>query len=258
MNQYLNTKRLLRLCRKDYYTTRRQIILAAATIGAFIFLIGLIGGKDRPVSPSSYNSYFTIILYLGGIITTAAIFKDRHDRDSIHNWLMLPASTLEKYLVRFLFSTVGLILITLITVWLSSFITSLALFLLYGHSFSLFNFTDKRDIWLIIQGYLALHPFFFLGAAWFRKNQIIKTLLTLFIIQIILSFIGGGLGYMFLIRFAMENEFYMTDQTFFNDIMISGKNIALMARILFQLIIPVCCWTTAYFKLKKAEVKDGI
>ena len=256
-NTRLNPERLYLTARKDLFFTKRQFILVPSTIAAFFLLIGLIAGSTGSAPVDIYGGLFTVTLYLGGLITTSSVFRDRHRQDSIHNWLMLPASTLEKFLVRFLFSTAGVIIIALMTVWISSLLISLANLLLYGHSVLLFN-PLSSEIWYGLQGYLALHSLFFLGASWFKKNHLIKTLLTLFVIQILIGLISSGFGYIFIFRLFRENRFLMETTPFVGNWPLSGRTIAAAVRILVQGIIPLSCWTAAYFRLKEAEVKDGI
>jgi hypothetical protein len=210
-----------------------------------------------PLSSDFFTTFFGGILFLAGLVTTSHVFKDRHNSYNIHNWLMLPASTLEKFLIRFLFSTAGVILGSALCCWLCSLLTGIANALLYNQNMVLFN-PFSFSVWHMIQAYLAIQSLFFLGASWFRKNHFLKTVLTLFILQILISLISGGLGYMFLFRF-LEGDFNgMAGEVFISSWITDGRTLAIALRFLLQGIIPASCWTAAYFRLKEAEVKDGV
>ena len=63
---------------------------------------------------------------------------------------------------------------------------------------------------------------------------------------------------MFLYRF-IEGDFNSLAESFFlSHRIMDGKILAAGLRILLQVIIPASCWTAAYFRLKEAEVKDGV
>jgi len=253
----ISAERLLLTARKDFYSALRGGITSSVTVLVALVFIGLIGGYTGSVPYETYDNYFRSILIIGGLIATAAAFRDRHGKDSIHNWLMLPASTLEKYLVRFAFTTAGVILISLAVVWLSSLFTGILNNLIFSLPFFLYNPFADPYAWQIIQGYLAAHSLFFLGATWFRKNHFIKTVLTLLVIQICLSIFASGTGYLLFFRltgpgvFSPHNIFTIEQFSHF-------RLMKILFRILIQAVIPVTCWTAAYFRLKEAEIKDGV
>ena len=252
-----NTKRVYLVARKDFFFTRKQFILVPSTIVAFGLLIGMLAGKSMHLTNSFFLGFFGGILFVSGLILTSSSFKDRHNSNNIHNWLMLPASTFEKFLVRFLFSTAVIIIGSALICWLSSLLSGIANAILYDQSITLFN-PFKSSVWHMIQAYLVFQPLFFLGAVWFRKNHFLKTILTLFCLQIIISLISGGLGYMFLYRFLEGNFNSLAESFFLSHRIMDGRVLAAALRILLQGIIPVSCWVAAYFRLKEAEVKDGV
>ncbi len=252
-----DAKRVYLIARKDFFFTRKQFILVPSTITAFGLFIGMLAGKSMHLTNDFFLGFFGGILYLSGLILTSSTFKDRHNSNSIHNWLMLPASTFEKFLVRFLFSTAGIIIGSALTCWICSLLTGIANAILYKQSLTFFN-PFRISVWHMVQAYLALQPLFFLGAAWFRKNHFLKTILTLFILQIFLSLVSGGLGYMFLYRFLKGNFNSLAADFFLSHRIMDGRILAASLRILLQGIIPVSCWAAAYFRLKEAEVKDGV
>ena len=258
MNEIFTLRRLFLTALNDLYFARRQILLAPVTITAFIILTGMINGKNNTLSPSHYNSIFLFILFIGGLISTAAVFRDSYSRESIHRFLTLPASHFEKFLVRFLFSTIGYVLLTLLIVWTGSVLTSLINLFLYHQVFLLFNPFHQEVFYIALQGYLAIHAPFFLGAVWFRKHNLIKTLLTLALIQILLVLISGGLGYAIFFRFLPGNSDYQTFTGSFTPAVQSFSNLIIPLRIILQGIIPLTCWTAAYFRLKERQVNDGV
>ncbi len=258
IQEYFDLHRAYLVGKKDLFTAKKQFILAPATIIALILLVGMIAGRNGSIGNEMYSGFFMVILYIGGLITTSTLFRDSHDSENIHNFLMLPASVLEKYLVRFLFSTLGLILIASLIVFASSLITSLLNLILYKASPVIFNPFLNRDIWFGVQGYLVLQAPFFLGAIWFRKHNLLKTVLSLLVIHILLGILTGGLGYVMIIRAFQDGSLHMGATEIFGNSFFSSRRILLFLRVLGQGVVPVTCWTAAYFRLKEAQVKDGV
>ncbi len=258
MNNYFSWSRFILLARKDLYTVRKQMILAPGMICAFILMIGMISGRTGSVLNEFYQGVFVTILFLGGPISISLLFRDSHNSSSIHNFLMLPASTLEKFLTRFLFSLFGIILIAGGTVLAGSLLTSLINGILYRSPMVIFNPFTEKELWYALQGYAVLQVPFFLGALWFRKNNLIKTLLALFLLNILLGLITGGLGYMILFRFFETDTFPPAFFRILQSTGLSSGGLVIMARILVQGIIPLSCWTASYFRLREIQVKDGI
>ena len=258
MNNYFSWHRIILVTRKDIYTIRKQIILAPSAICAFILMIGILSGRTGSVQNEFYWGVFLTILFAGGPIVISLLFRDSHNSSNIHNFLMLPASTAEKFLIRLFFSLFGIILIAGITVLAGSALTSLINRFIYQVPVIIFNPFIENKIWYAIQGFWVIQVPFFLGALWFRKNNLIKTLLTLFILNILLVLITGGLGYMILFQFLKNDSFPPVFFQLFQRTGITSGGSVILFRILLQGIIPIACWTASYFRLKEIQVKDGI
>ena len=89
-------------------------------------------------------------------------------------FLLLPASALEKTVSRLLIHTVGLIVFLLVFTTVLSWVLEGINTVAFGVRREFFSPFD-RVAWLMLPHFLVTQALFFLGAAWFRKVQFVKT-----------------------------------------------------------------------------------
>lgn len=193
------------------------------------------------------------------IIVSIDIFKKLSITNYGIHYLMIPASTLEKYLAAWLYSTLFtfVIYITLYYIihLLSMFVGNLitGLNLPYQH-FSL------SQLWEYFTKMMFIQSFYFLGAILFKKNSFVKTTACIFGCVIILIIIGS---YVITFNHALDLSLFninstSTDNNVTNNT-INGLNPEVIEHYkdmieIILYIIPFICWSAAYIKLKRAEI----
>lgn len=107
-------RRFVLLLRRDLYEHRkahRNTAIAFFLAFAFSVLIAIIASRNsadevRPSVVSEVSEIFAILIIpLGFLIKLSGIFENMNTKQSRINFLMVPASNFEKYLVRFLQSS---------------------------------------------------------------------------------------------------------------------------------------------------------
>jgi hypothetical protein len=258
--------RLALLIRRDLHTQWRSALLSLAAAAAFVIAVALIAAFQGNAA-RVHEILFPLLFFPGGYILASRAFSDMHKKDSIQHFLLLPAGALEKTAARLLFTGPGYVL-------LASFGYTVASLLAWGLTSLLFKtavlpfnpFTEMAGA-LYIQ-YLVTHSIFFLGAAWFRKNHLLKTVLAL-------------IGFAFLVMLFSAASFRIVFWDFFSGFFTPDKglntyfdahNISLFPGLGFRLmryleiavkgfyffVIPPFCWIVAWLRIKEVEVNHGV
>jgi hypothetical protein len=116
---------------------------------------------------------------------------------------------------------------------------------------------------MLIAHYFVAQSIYFLGAAYFRKYNFIKTINVIFLILISVSILGAL--FFRIIYFDIFDIFCGIKDTSlmiqWDRLSINPKNIntfKYIAITLYWLIPAPLFWTIAYFRIKEAEVKNAI
>ena len=249
MNDQLSLQRLAWVIRADVLRNYRSWLVATGTAAMVAFAISLFGAYDRNVGNEFYYVLFSVALFAGGPLLTSQIFADMHGRATNTALLLLPASALEKTLSRLLLMTVGFVaylaVFTMVLSWVLEGINAVV----FGVSRELY--TPLEGAWVIVPHYLVVQSLFFLGAAWFRKLNYIKTIGSLLLIAWGLGSIAIGVAWLFgsviwdggmqMRNFDMPFDF------------LSG-----VAKIAYYFALPAFCWFVAWLRVTETQVSHGI
>lgn len=275
MNRYLSFPRLGRLLKKDLTEGYRTIFVVVGAVTGVLLLNYLLGAVSDPnnlhgssiVPHSGENStmhmvYFTLVLLIGGLIISSRSFMELHTKTRNHDWLILPASTFEKFLSRLLMASVGVGVGAVVYFFLFSLLASGLSALLFGRPYTVFNPFDGT-VWMLVLRYVVLQSVFFAGAAYFKRAHFIKTVLVLSGFAFVLLLLAAGVA-----RLVFWREFaHMVSGTGFANFDISvleprlqsaGEILLLVSRILFWAVLGPVMWVFAYLRLAEAEVRNGV
>lgn len=185
--------------RRQYLLVRRQWALFQQSwlIAAAVVLLGLliVYGIHAYANNSTglveqLQGLYLFAFVLGGFIFTSQIFKELHAPNQSYAFLTLPSSTLEKLTAAWLITSPLYIL----AYSLLTFMLYLVSVIIAGDGFPISYFFNKLFGGTIIF-YLIFQTIFLWGACYFRKNNFLKTLLTLIIFFIGLGMFGALLAW---------------------------------------------------------------
>lgn len=278
MNAELNGKRLVQLLKRDAVGIYRQgLIITGAVSGVFLIIylltmFALTRGGNLPAqfaagSGANFNlGLFAPLIYLGGFIVTSRAFAEVHSRTKNHDWFMLPASTLEKLAGRWILTSFGYVVAVAVGYTLFSVIAAGISFVLMGSSFPIFN-PFAKAVLLIMANYLVVQSLYLLGAVFFRKNHFLKTVITLVCLGIFLGIFGSivvRLVYWEYFDGAVPNGYLIDLFESIDTIVVTpaleraGRAIEVIFKAIYwALFAPIFLFIT-YFRLREAEVKDGV
>ena len=192
--------RFVKVIKWSLSNMRRNIILVAAALFA-VFMIGDISrtmGNSVDFALYDDGAAWVATVLLGIslwiIFGGAWLFDNMKTKQGRITYLMLPASPLEKYLARYLIMTVGVLTVCLVA-WIAADLVTMGLCVITFHE--TISFTKRLWIALfdIVRGYDSTvqmyfvtsicwlgHAFYVLGGTFFRRHQLIFSIITSWIL----------------------------------------------------------------------------
>ena len=264
VTRYLNPVRIWYLLKRDFHSKWKEYAISlGAAFGVFLVIM-VITSKFEILDYSVHYGWLSIILFIFGFIFTSSAFKDAHKKLLNHDWLMLPASTLEKFLEKLILYAVIIPAVTIVLYWVFNFLALLVIRMFFGEYYPVFNIADPA-VWKMYGHFILVSSVFVIGAAWFKKNNFIKTIVALVIISFIISILSSLIGWIVFNDYfwpMVHGDFnfgYDFGDGFDMDRLESlGHGILRLLKIFyFGLLAPVC-WFGAWLKLREVEVKDGV
>jgi len=206
MSETLNIKRLTAILGKNWFEYRRTYFLFFLSVGVFlagwfIFVLVVLRNQMR-MSPGDQISIYFMGLFISGCLSGSLLFQDFSSRPRAQNFLSLPASAFEK-LFCILFYGVFIFFLAYTAIF---FLTDWVAIKVAGKVFSPewqqfhgiaqpyfkfqvaspFSLNAERSIFYagdnldLLAAFFPIQSCFILGALYFSKNSIVKTIIILF------------------------------------------------------------------------------
>ena len=262
LNSFISSKRLFLLVKRDILSKKLALLVVFGAIFAGVYLSSLVNIYSSSPSRTLYFSLFANIIFISGFIITSILFKELHKKETAQNYLLIPASTFEKFLSRLLLSTIGFALLVLAGLTLMSYTVEGINTLIFGrHSIPFYPFSG--DVFKVIAHYFVAQSIFFLGAIYFRRYNFIKTINSIFIFLFALAILG--VIFTRIVYHDIFSGFLKSDNFYFqfhlNSLPIDSDRTRMLVRtaeILYWIIPAPLFWTISYFRLKETEVKNAL
>ncbi|MCP4024419.1 MAG: hypothetical protein GY729_21430 [Desulfobacteraceae bacterium] len=256
VEQSFHPFRVYLLIRNAMILSRSSIVVVTAAVTGILMLISLLN-VYAGYSPLFHQQLYLVVLFLGGILVTTRTFRELHDPVQGLSWLMVPASIPEKALARILITTVVYIAGTMLFYLIFSMVSEGLNTMILKRHHPLFNPFDP----IILKGtlaYIAVQAPFLLGAVYFRKHALSKTILTVLGLSFVLG-IGICLAAWLIFgdQFTELNFKLLFDSTDSNVTWMQLSKIGQIgihtARVIFWIVTPIICWAVCYIRLKETE-----
>jgi len=262
MNQVFDIKRFGYLARRDLFTDWRGIGIASGAVAGALFLMVMMQVFFNGYNSMNYSSFLIQTLFIWGSISASMAFTSLHDKTRNEYYLLLPASSVEKTLVRLLSVSVATPLYIIIMLSFASVFTEAAAALFFQSSFSPLN-PFQMSYLRVLAHVVILQSVFFLGAAWFKKAHFIKTVLTVILFSIIIGILIAIVS-----RFVFSSWFEGSDSPGmvyfdFDNLMTSRfstltKTLEVIGKVLFYGLLAPFCWFVAWLRVKGTQSSDGV
>ncbi|AEV29076.1 hypothetical protein SpiGrapes_1263 [Sphaerochaeta pleomorpha str. Grapes] len=260
--------RFLYVANREIQTRKKELAIYAITV----ILIMLVNETASAIysrytgnltHETIYSGFFPGLLFVGGFILTSLVFvNDMFSKEHQNEWLMLPATSLEKFLAKGILTAfaypVALILVMTIA---SVFIEALML-LFFGSPFTMFN-PLVSEVGSQLAMYFVWQSVFLLGATLFHKAHFIKTVLALFVLAIVMGLLGMLFARIFFPLITGISPFSRTISFSFSSVQriedVAGLRVFItLGKIIYYAVLPLFCWVTAYFKVEEVQATDAV
>lgn len=254
MKNHFNLRRFGLLFRRHTVEHYKSYLMSLMVlVGIMALVMGYITYVSGKLDAGLQDLFFMLFLVGAGSIFTSTVFSDLGDQKKAISFLTLPASTLEKYLVAWVYSFLIYLLVYIPAFYLvASTLNSIAqeqtnLLKLIGP-----NGTIDKVLFL----YAFLHAVSLVGAVYFRKVHFVKTIFILFLgFFAILVFnrwmLQAVLGIKDVSAVPLSNvSFVENNQLYTLGVTDAELSFTWIISIGFLLIV----WAAAYFKLKEKQV----
>jgi hypothetical protein len=255
MKKHFDLQRFILLFVRELILNKLSILIMGAAL-TLLFL-----GWDyvwRYIHMSVYIKHYFVypaaaVFYCLAI--TSSVFKELDSSQKKIEYLMIPASVLEKYLVKYIYSTFVLIIMSIAAISTASIIVELLKVLsLPGKSMSsIMNHYTYAQLVLVLSYYFPLQAYFFFGAVYFRKLEFIKTLTMIIamygIIYMFYSTVLDPFTYIIGTKYSYVLSVNSIEYT---------KDLASVIRFVTVSVLPLALLVVGYLRLKETEAADGI
>lgn len=250
-----NPKRFYFLIRNALWQNQLKILLVTGVVAILVFLLsGMSAIRQIPRNP--HVGIFLVFLFTSGFLVSANAFRDLSNDKSAGSWLMLPATTLEKYTSRLFLTSIGYLMGTTMIYFVISVVSELINQMMFGFAHDFFN--PFNDVVLKSAAiFIVLQSIFLLGAIYFRRFAFIKTVLFLLLVFLALVFL-----LIISMKWILGGHFSVLSDGGISALgnILAGEwltqvkeTLKWMLRFLFWVLLAPFCWVTGYFRLKEFE-----
>ncbi|QNE38230.1 hypothetical protein F1C16_01000 [Hymenobacter sp. NBH84] len=258
MHNLFSFQRFGRLFRKHTAEHLREYLMGAAVLfGAMLVVMGGLSYLNSGSMNTSVQTMFFALFLLGaGAFFTSTIFQQFGFKNRAIAALCLPASTLEKYLVGWIYSFVLFLLVYVPVFYLANSIVLLLFNTPSGYHEAMDLFDPQDQPYTILYAYAVLHAVMLVGAIFFEKAQFVKTGFVVF----------GVLGVLTLVNFQVLKTMFGAELV--TTLPFTGANFRTMNSFyrvdlpetqmqwigLVFVVLTVLFWTVAYARLREKQV----
>lgn len=227
----------------------RPYFMSGFIIGLLLLISNLFMGFASP-------GFFLNLMLAVGVVLSSKSFADIHKREHGIYTLMLPASSIEKFLVRLIAGSLGFfvyaVVVCVVAQFLSEFIQSI-----------LSNSPVRMDQTSLLSGlegrlttYLLFQSVFFLGSLFFRSNSFLKTALLVAAVSFLLMLSAGLLLKYSLVQSHVSGFYVEFDSldSLREALGIRFGSIVLGIRVLVFGVLPALLYVGAFFKFKSIQI----
>ncbi|OGT51915.1 MAG: hypothetical protein A3F17_01755 [Gammaproteobacteria bacterium RIFCSPHIGHO2_12_FULL_41_15] len=169
MSNYFDLTRFYRVIKIEILAQKKSLLVYML----IVFMVALLFPVHGYGMPDI--GLLGFLLYTLGLIFTSTLFADIHSQSSSTNYLLLPCSNLERFLSRWLLSSFGMVLLIVLTYFISSILVALLYNVLLGFNVHPIHLLSMQLMPVIVD-YMQLQSLFFLGAIIFKKNSALMTI----------------------------------------------------------------------------------
>jgi hypothetical protein len=251
MNQFFDIKRFSLLVSKHWADNKKRYALSVlAYLGLLMawFVFTTVMGDDMRMSRDVQIGTYFFSLFVMGTLYASQYYRHLGSRAKGINFLLVPASTFEKFLCSLLYTVllffvvltaafyaIDFLMVTLSNAFIDTASASRKAIVTNVFELDLLDAHDSVSINSLLF-FFALQATFLLGSVYFNKYNFLKTIICLFILFLAIA------GFIILFH-----------DKIFPDDRVPGWMLQLLANVIKYVIAPVL-WIFSYISLKRKQV----
>lgn len=272
MNQTFSFERFSLLVAKHWAENKKRYLLSAvAMIGLLIvwFLFIMLTDAHHPMAGGIQQVTYLFSLFGAGTFYASQYFKDLGSRSKASNFLLVPASGLEKLLCAFFYVIVlffivftavfylaDIIMVSVANAAHPSYSTDRAATIVNVFTAKELDGDGKGNFYFFLI-FFTVQSAFLLGSIYFEKYSFIKTAISVFIISLTLFF----LIYFFSEELLPNGSYHKGFLTSYRIVQDGNDQLVQLPtwigsglKFLFMYAVMPLLWTATYFRLKEKQV----
>lgn len=258
MNNSLSINRLGNLFRKHtaehYKSYLMSLIVLIGVLTIWISFVNLLRREPMPVD-MQFDTFMFLFLFAGTLFTST-VFSDLDDQKNAIASLTLPASTFEKYFVKWFYSYI-IFQVLFVGVFFMVMQPLQNLFQLRLHDKTNVNLLYEQSLGNVFLAYTILHAIGMWGAIFFKKLHFIKTAfvsLIAFVVFVITNrqIMEATLGIKVFNAIPFTQVVFEENKKYIHIELQDDTSHNLL--IMLVLVIAIIFWAAAYFRLKEKQV----
>jgi hypothetical protein len=260
---------------KKHLVDNYRLYLLSLIVLTGILLLSLLFILLTEVNINSYSDllpFYLIGLYAAGLIFTSKSFNELGNKPQGIDYLLLPASHLEKFLTTLLITTVGFLIVYHAAFFLAVKAGDSILFIRKGIHLRNDLANSKPDTWIVnYYFWFIAQAILLMGTLYFDKYSLIKTIFFFFLFIAGMYLINAIFAQIFFHKYMRDwkhqfpfigvnillpdNMEAYTPEYSMNFVML-GLPEKVWRPLLFagKYFIPTILWTVSYFKLRDKEI----
>jgi hypothetical protein len=237
---------------KTAYENAKFTFVGLITLFGFFSVILFFSALNNANAWEKMNTFYIAGFIISGMFISGMAFTNFRSKEKTMNYLMLPASTLEKFISELLITTIVFAIAYTIIFYAFNTATYL-LGSMYGFPVDFVSLSDMH----ILEGfmyYVIFQSIFLAGSATFRKVPLFFTSFTLFVAAIAILIFTVIITTLFKGEFEnlAFNNFNINSNTF-PEMDIENHYLVLIPKYMFYYLTAPVFWLVTYFKLKEKE-----
>jgi len=249
LSNYFGPSRFWLLLKMELFRSRKGLLITfVITCGLLFtgFILENIFSSNKVFD--SHTGNYTFFLLIGGFILSSLAFNDLSNPLRRYNYIMLPASTFEKFVSMWLLTCAGwIILFTLAYTVYALIANSIGHLFFKNMTFLAFEPLAKVTV-NSIKYYIVFQAVFLVGAVHFRGYVFPKTIFTLLVFGMVC-----GLIFYLIMADIIHSDFECPGD--FNPL--QGGTLGQIWQVVMWLVwwvMAPLCWIITYIGLKEQEV----
>lgn len=242
---------------RDIKLNRQGNLIALGVLSGVIALNGMFAMRvDQGVEnwQHFHIQWYGSLLYLLGAIRTAGAFGEFRRGATLQDYLLLPASHLEKWFSRW-FRSLPFYLLTFTGAYMiASLLLKVVALAVYREFIPLFNPLDPilLEYW---KWFVLVHAVMLIGAVQFNRNPALKTVASLLVALFTFALLTGGVQYA-LFRDLMQEGTFSSEGIHFGPFNLEelGDFLKRVGPWILWLFLLPLLWWISFLKLNEKEV----